>query len=118
MEFANGNIAFLEVARAYATDKIQPKTSLKIVKQEAGATAFTFSTSEPANVHYTLDGSRPTYGSAKLALAGMREGLQSITVNSDTTVNWFSIDIAGNEESNYKPDCNGGNYNKQRVGVQ
>ncbi|MFI6328544.1 M14 family zinc carboxypeptidase [Micromonospora chersina] len=118
MEFANGNIAILEVARAYATDKIQPKTSLKIVKQEAGATAFTFSTSEPANVYYTLDGSRPTYSSAKLALAGMREGVQNITVNSDTTVNWFSIDIAGNVEGNYKPDGEGKNFNEQRVAVQ
>jgi hypothetical protein len=118
MEFANGNIGILEVARAYATDKIQPKTSLRIVKQELGVTAFTFSTSEPANVYYTLDGSRPTYSSAKLALAGMREGMQSITVNSDTTVNWFSIDIAGNVESNYKPDGQGSNYNKQAVAVQ
>ncbi|MEU1360368.1 chitobiase/beta-hexosaminidase C-terminal domain-containing protein [Micromonospora zamorensis] len=118
MEFANGNIAILEVARAYATDKIQPRTSLKIIKQEAGATAFTFSTSEPANVYYTLDGSRPTYSSPKVALAGMREGVQSITVYSDPTVNWFSIDIAGNVESNYKPDGQGSNYNRQRVDVQ
>ncbi|MFC0028686.1 chitobiase/beta-hexosaminidase C-terminal domain-containing protein [Micromonospora chaiyaphumensis] len=69
-------------------------------------------------MYYTLDGSRPTYSSAKLALAGMREGVQSITVNSDTTVNWFSIDIAGNVEGNYKPDGEGKNYNKQRVSVQ
>ncbi|SCF30280.1 hypothetical protein GA0070214_11347 [Micromonospora chaiyaphumensis] len=48
----------------------------------------------------------------------MREGVQSITVNSDTTVNWFSIDIAGNVEGNYKPDGEGKNYNKQRVSVQ
>lgn len=42
----------------------------------------------------------------------MREGVQSITVNSDTTVNWFSIDIAGNVESNYKPDGQGSNDHK------
>ncbi|MEV4384130.1 hypothetical protein AB0J68_00130 [Micromonospora sp. NPDC049580] len=40
----------------------------------------------------------------------------TVKVNSDTTVNWFSIDIAGNVESNYKPDGQGSNYNKQRVG--
>ncbi|MEV0154910.1 M14 family zinc carboxypeptidase [Micromonospora sp. NPDC050686] len=118
MEFANGNIAILEVARAYATDKIQPTSTVQIVKQEPGATTFTFSTSEPANVYYTTDGSRPTYDSPKLALAGMREGNQTITVNGSTTVNWFSIDIAGNVESNYKPDGNGKNYNKQKITVQ
>ncbi|MFJ8577319.1 M14 family zinc carboxypeptidase [Micromonospora sp. NPDC093277] len=118
MEFANGNIGILEVARAYATDKIQPKTAVKIVGQEPGGTTFTFTTSEPANVYYTLDGSRPTFDSPKLALAGMREGVQNITVNSTTTVNWFSVDIAGNVESNYKPDGNGKNYNKQTVTVQ
>ncbi|SCF33849.1 Chitobiase/beta-hexosaminidase C-terminal domain-containing protein [Micromonospora viridifaciens] len=118
MEFANGNIGILEVARAYATDKIQPKSTVQIVKQEAGSTTFTFSISEPANVYYTLDGSRPTVNSPKLALAGMREGVQNITVNSDTTVNWFSVDIAGNVESNYKPDGNGKNHNKQTVTVR
>ncbi|GAA3745635.1 hypothetical protein [Micromonospora maritima] len=38
-------------------------------------------------------------------------------MSSDTTVNWSSIDIAGNVESNYKPDGLGSNYNKQRVDV-
>ncbi|MFD2764380.1 M14 family zinc carboxypeptidase [Micromonospora eburnea] len=118
MEFANGNIGILEVARAYATDKIQPKSTVKIVKQEPGETTFTFSVSEPANVYYTLDGSRPTFDSPKLALAGMREGVQNITVKSNTTVNWFSVDIAGNVESNYKPDGNGKNHNKQTVSVK
>ncbi|WP_167667575.1 M14 family zinc carboxypeptidase [Micromonospora narathiwatensis] len=117
MEFANGNIGILEVARAYATDKIQPKSTVKIVSQQPGATTFTFTTSEPANVYYTLDGSRPTFNSPKLALAGMREGVQNLTVNSNTTINWFSVDIAGNVESNYKPDGNGKNYNKQTVTV-
>jgi hypothetical protein len=118
MEFANGDIGILEVARAYATDHMQPRSTVKIVKQEPGATTFTFGTSEPSNVYYTLDGSRPTYNSPKLALAGMREGVGNITVNSNTTVNWFSIDIAGNVESNYKPDGEGTNYNKQTVTVQ
>ena len=117
MEFANGDIGILEVARAYATDHVQPSSAVRIVKQEPGATTFTFGTSEPSNVYYTLDGSRPTYGSPKLALAGMREGVQTITVNSTTTVNWFSIDIAGNVESNYNPDVEGTNYNKATVAV-
>ncbi|MEV0154912.1 hypothetical protein AB0H57_14360 [Micromonospora sp. NPDC050686] len=48
----------------------------------------------------------------------MREGNQTLTVNGTTTVNWFSVDIAGNVESNYKPDGNSKNYNKQKVTVQ
>lgn len=47
----------------------------------------------------------------------MREGVGTITVHGDTTVRWFSIDIAGNVESNYKPDGTGTNYNQQTVTV-
>ncbi|WP_067177129.1 M14 family zinc carboxypeptidase [Microtetraspora niveoalba] len=115
MEFSSGQIAILEVARAYADDRQAPRSELKVTGRTAGSTSFTFTVDEPANVYYTLDGSRPTLSSPKLTAAGMREGAQQISVGATTEVHWFAVDIAGNNEKNYKPDGNGKNYNKARV---
>ncbi|MEU8271900.1 M14 family zinc carboxypeptidase [Sphaerisporangium sp. NPDC049002] len=118
MEFANGQIAILEVARAFADDRERPASQLKITEKTGGSTTFTFKTSEPANVYYTLDGSRPTLNSLKLTSAGMREGAQQIRVGKTTEVSWFAVDIAGNVENNYAPDGSGKNYNKETVKVK
>ncbi|WP_424534904.1 OmpL47-type beta-barrel domain-containing protein [Sphaerisporangium viridialbum] len=118
MEFANGQIAILEVARAFADDHERPESDLKITSRTDTSTTFTFKINEPANVYYTLDGSRPTLNSLKLASAGMRESAQQITVDKTTEVSWFAVDIAGNVEKNYKPDGNGKNYNKETVKVK
>ena len=48
----------------------------------------------------------------------MREGSQQITVNTTTQVSWFSVDIAGNVENNYKPAGNNDNYKKEKVEVR
>ncbi|WP_327047349.1 M14 family zinc carboxypeptidase [Microbispora sp. NBC_01189] len=117
MEFAAGQIAILEVARAFAEDHDQPDSRLTVTAKDAASATFTFTTDEPANVYYTLDGSRPTLSSPKLAASGMREGAQKITVTGTTEVHWFAVDIAGNVEKNYKPDGNGKNYNKETVKV-
>ncbi|WP_214107645.1 M14 family zinc carboxypeptidase [Acrocarpospora catenulata] len=117
MEFANGQIAILEVASAFANDNQRPDSELKVTGTTDTATTFTFTTSEPANVYYTLDGSRPTLDSLKLTASGMREGAQQITVDKTVEVHWFAVDIAGNVEKNYKPDGNGKNYNKTTVKV-
>jgi Zinc carboxypeptidase/Chitobiase/beta-hexosaminidase C-terminal domain len=117
MEFANGQIAILEVARAYGDDRNDPRSKLKVTAKTGTTTTFTFETDEPANVYYTLDGSRPTLSSPKLTEAGMREGAQQFTVDTTTEVHWFSVDIAGTVERNYKPDGNGDNYNTAKVEV-
>ncbi|WP_169947980.1 M14 family metallopeptidase [Microbispora sp. H11081] len=115
MEFSNGQIGILEVARAYDKDKQRPGSKLVVTDKSAGSATFTFSVDEPANVYYTLDGSRPTLTSPKLTSAGMREGAAKITVDKTTEVHWFAMDLAGNIEKNYKPDGNGKNYNKQTI---
>ncbi|HET7800012.1 MAG TPA: M14 family metallopeptidase [Humibacillus xanthopallidus] len=118
MEFAGGQIGILEVALAHESDSKPPSSTLSVEKQQPGSTSFTFTTSEPATVYYTLDGSRPTLASPKLAPAGLREGAGSVTVTDRTEVRWFSVDIAGNTESRYRPDGNGQNYRRQVVTVQ
>ncbi|MEV0397378.1 M14 family metallopeptidase [Polymorphospora rubra] len=99
MEFANGQIAILEVAKQYAADQTRPTSELLVKGKGAGTTTFTFKVDEPANIYYTLDGSEPTTSSAKLGFAGYREGAEQITINAKTTVRWFSVDISGNVEA-------------------
>ncbi|GII57255.1 hypothetical protein Pth03_56440 [Planotetraspora thailandica] len=118
MEFANGQIAILEVARSFSEDNDRPRSKIEVTGRTDSSVTFTFSTDEPANVYYTLDGSRPTLSSPKLAEAGMREGAQQITVTKETEVHWFSVDIAGNVENNYKPDGHSDNYREDKVKVR
>ncbi|MFC4588477.1 M14 family metallopeptidase [Sphaerisporangium corydalis] len=117
MEFAGGQIAILEVARAFSKDKDRPESRLQVTGRTPASATFTFSIDEPANLYYTLDGSRPTLHSTKLTSSGAREGTQRITVNATTEVRWFSVDIAGNVERGYRPDGGGGGYRKERVEV-
>ncbi|GAA4189246.1 M14 family zinc carboxypeptidase [Streptosporangium oxazolinicum] len=117
MEFASGQIGILEIARSFADDRDSPKSELKKTGWTTTSSTFTFATDEPANVYYTLDGSRPTLSSTKLAAAGTREGAQQITVTKDTEVRWFAVDIAGNVENGYRPDGHGNNYRKEKVKI-
>jgi len=46
------------------------------------------------------------------ASAGIREGGELLQVPAGTTVNWFSVDSAGNVERNYVPNGKGKNFGK------
>ncbi|WP_204046455.1 OmpL47-type beta-barrel domain-containing protein, partial [Acrocarpospora phusangensis] len=118
MEFANGQIAILEVARDFAGDRDSPRSRLKVTAKNPGSSGFVFRTDEPANVYYTLDGSRPTLNSPKLVSAGTREGARLITVDRTTEVSWFAVDIAGNVENGYQPGGNDQGFNRETVEVK
>jgi hypothetical protein len=118
MEFASGQIGILETALAFSGDDKAPKSKLEVTGRTDTSATFTFSINEPANVYYTLDGSRPTRNSPKLVSSGMREGTQQLTINKTTQVRWFSVDIAGNVENNYKPDGKNNNYRQEKVEVR
>jgi hypothetical protein len=53
--------------------------------------SVTLTPNEPATVYYTMDGSTPDTGSAVYASA--------ISISEDTTLKFFGVDTAGNEES-------------------
>ncbi|HSI81796.1 MAG TPA: M14 family metallopeptidase [Solirubrobacterales bacterium] len=113
MEFASGLIGLFEVARAYGSDATPPKTELVVT--DGG---ITFEASEPVTIHYTLDGSRPTYESPTVSSAGLREGAAAIPLEpGSTTVHWFSVDAAGNVEAGYDPNGHANNYRKQTVTI-
>ncbi|GAA1181090.1 M14 family zinc carboxypeptidase [Ornithinimicrobium humiphilum] len=115
-EYANGLIELMRVA--YDLDKDHQKPSSSVVSKPSatpGMIDVTFDVSEPASVFYTLDGSAPTFDSTLYAASGVREGAETITVPKGTTINFFSVDAAGNVEKNYRPDGKGKNYNKTTV---
>lgn len=113
MEYANGLYHMLEVALDYQNDRFRPRSDVSPRPgQHDGPVEVTFSTNEPAEIYYTLDGSRPTFDSPKLELTGVRGGLETLLIEETTTVHWFSVDIAGNAEGGYDPDGNARNHRR------
>jgi hypothetical protein len=113
LEYANGLVELMRVARAYDKDAKRPTSSLVVAPGTAeGTVDITFEVSEPAAVFYTLDGSKPTFDSTLYATAGIREAGEAITVPYGTRVFWFSVDAAGNIENNYRPDTDAKNWNR------
>ncbi|WP_353901359.1 M14 family metallopeptidase [Micromonospora harpali] len=113
MEFSNGLVELLRVARDYDKDKKRPTSTLSVTPSATeGAVSVRFDVSEPAAVFYTLDGSRPTFESTLYASAGIREGAETLTVPTGTKIHWFSVDAAGNIERNYRPDEDSKTFNR------
>lgn len=113
IEFANGLVELMRVARNFDKDYQRPESWLVPSESSTpGMVNLRFDASEPAAVFYTLDGSTPTLSSTLYASAGVREGGELLTVPAGTTVHWFSVDSAGNVEMNYRPDGNGKNFRK------
>ncbi|HEX2175975.1 MAG TPA: M14 family metallopeptidase [Nocardioidaceae bacterium] len=107
MEFANGWYGILEVARQYALDDDAPASTNNVDGRGTydGPVDVVFETTEPATVHYTLDGSRPTWDSPTVDQDGVRGGPKPVTLTERRTVlQWFSVDEAGNVEGGYAPD--------------
>ncbi|WP_223256402.1 M14 family metallopeptidase [Micromonospora endophytica] len=116
LEYSNGLVEMLRVARDYDTDEVAPTSSAKVEgSATAGMVDVTFSTSEPAAVFYTVDGTRPTFESTLYGSAGIREGGETLTLPAGTTLHWFSVDAAGNVEGGYQPDGTGDNYQKKKA---
>ncbi|PZG02726.1 M14 family metallopeptidase [Micromonospora deserti] len=113
MEFANGLVELMRVARDFDKDHTRPESGLSVTPSSTpGMVDVTFDVSEPAAIFYTLDRSAPTYSSTRYGSAGIREGGETLTVGAGTTIHWFSVDSAGNVENNYTPDGGGRNYRK------
>ncbi|MFY1632121.1 M14 family metallopeptidase [Solwaraspora sp. WMMB335] len=113
MEYANGLVELMRVARDYDKDRKRPTSSLIVRPGDTDQVVdVEFEVSEPAAVFYTLDGSKPTFGSTLYASAGIREGAETLTVPYGTKVFWFSVDAAGNIEKNYQPDTDAKNWNR------
>lgn len=119
MEFANGLIGLIKVA--YNSSKDHQKPSSRAAPgngKYTGPVEGKIDTSEPATVYYTLDGSRPTFQSAKIQLSGTREFAETLKIDKTTTINCFAVDAAGNIEKNYNPLGNGKNYNSVSITIK
>ncbi|WP_326553255.1 M14 family metallopeptidase [Micromonospora sp. NBC_01813] len=105
MEYSNGLVELMKVARDYDKDLKRPTSSLVTAPSATtGMVDIQFEVSEPAAVFYTLDDSKPTFESTLYASAGIREGAETLTVPYGTKISWFSVDSAGNIERAYRPD--------------
>jgi hypothetical protein len=110
MEYSNGLMALLDVALEYEKDNQVPTSELVDLQGSPawnqkfdGEANLIFNNSEPATVYYTLDGSRPTFDSEVYSASGTREPPAILTFTSETVVNWFAVDSAGNISRNYDP---------------
>jgi hypothetical protein len=117
MEFSNGLLELVRIARDYGKDSQRPETKLTSTDNGDGTASFTWARTEPVTIFYTLDGTRPTFASEQISSGGIRLLDVPITVSETTKVNWFAIDSAGNIENNYDPSGNAQNFNKGVVKV-
>jgi FtsP/CotA-like multicopper oxidase with cupredoxin domain len=81
------------VAGGISLDTVAPLTTASpITGTYANAPVLvTLTTNEPATIYYTLDGSTPTTASAVY--------IAPISLSTNTTIKYFSVDIAGNVET-------------------
>lgn len=145
MEFANGNMELLRVALDYERDRQPPESWIEVIPLPGtnstlpgkgfefprefrggggrtltfdGPVAIRFHTSEPADVYYTLDGSRPGYDSLRLTQNWIRDQEAEIILTESAVISYFAVDIKGHVEKNYKPEGNGRNYNRLEIVIE
>jgi hypothetical protein len=97
-EFANGNYGLLEAALAYSRDKTPPLVKMtgdRISSGDPIRTTFQY-VNEPSVIHYTVDGSIPTFESPKWDRQGLRRPGEVFEFSVNTTVRWLALDLAGN----------------------
>ncbi|WP_344006015.1 M14 family zinc carboxypeptidase [Nocardioides lentus] len=110
MEFANGLIEMLRVARELEQDTLAPTTVVDVAEAgTAGKVNVTFDSSEAVEIRYTLDGTRPTATNGETLQAnGVREGGETLLVDEGATIYWYATDPAGNVEGGYDPTAESG----------
>jgi hypothetical protein len=96
MEFANGNYGLLDSALDYANDTTPPTVTAN--GPDISATPFdvTFTQSEAAEIHYTTDGSTPTFDSPTYEPSHPRGRPEPIHIGGTTTLRWIAKDFKGN----------------------
>jgi hypothetical protein len=120
MEFANGVYGLLEVAAEFQADDTPPTSSVNVTNGGwyAGPVDVEFTTSEPATIYYTTDGSRPTFDSPRVERRDARDSAAPVRIDRTTTLRWFAVDAAGNVEGGYDPDGNGHNYRRVQIRIR
>ncbi|MEO9325645.1 M14 family zinc carboxypeptidase [Nocardioides sp. C4-1] len=107
MEYANGLVELMRVARDLDSDVVAPTSTVTVTESStAGKVNVAFSADESAEIRYTLDGTRPseTNPATKVyAPRGVREDGELLTVDAGAKIYWYATDTAGNVEGGYNP---------------
>ncbi len=96
LEYSNGVLEMFEIAAEWGRDRQPAVTRVLQDRQPDGTVDVTLSTSEPATIHYTTDGSTPTTQSPVYATGGVREGGETLEVDATTTFRYVTVDVADN----------------------
>ncbi|WP_193608691.1 M14 family zinc carboxypeptidase [Nocardioides lijunqiniae] len=105
LEYANGLIELLRVARDEELDVTAPTTKIEFTEtSDPDRVDFTFSSNEAAEIYYTLDGTAPTEENGiRWESEGDREGGKRLSVAKGTPIYWYAVDPAENVEAGYDP---------------
>jgi hypothetical protein len=71
-----------------------------------------------ATLHYTTDGSRPTFDSPRVERRDARDSAAPVRIDRTTTLRWFAVDAVGNVEGGYDPDGNGQDYRRVQIRIR
>lgn len=109
MEYANGLVELMRVARDLDSDAKAPTSTITVTESStAGKVNVAFSADESAEIRYTLDGTRPTATNGTVYKPrGVREDGELLSVDAGAKIYWYATDTAGNVEGGYDPAAEG-----------
>lgn len=120
MEYANGLVELMRVARDQDLDVEGPDSSVVVTESSTeGRVNVRFVSDEATTIRYTLDGTQPTPSNGTEYLPnGVREGGELLSVPQGASIFWYAVDPAGNVENGYDPvDPADRSYSKWRAEV-
>lgn len=105
MEYGNGLMELVRVARDLDMDVTPPETTLEVTETAGDPTKVNvrFVTNEPADVRYTVGGTRPTEASTLIDPGPLRTGGETVVVDKGSSIFFYATDPAGNVEAGYDP---------------
>lgn len=118
MEYGNGLMELVRVARDLDLDVSAPETMVEVTETANDPTKVNvrFLPNEPSDLRFTVDGTRPDATSRLIQPAAVREGGETVVVDKGATLYFYATDSAGNVENGYDPaDAGDQRYRKWKA---
>ncbi|WP_236021939.1 chitobiase/beta-hexosaminidase C-terminal domain-containing protein [Geomesophilobacter sediminis] len=94
-----GGYLYAPITATITVDTVPPVTTPSPAPGTYGPTQVAFTTSKPATVYYTVDGTTPQIPSPTSTSTTTYVYTTPILVATTTTINYFAVDLAGNAEA-------------------